>query len=244
MTKGGLTPKTNKAPVARRVLCGLILTIGLLAAAHLVMQYLNFSVYHEKHGQIFELSNRVDFDDEVSVPTWFSEVLFLCIAGTAFLLSYLQSKKAPRLLWAIIATIAVLMSLDEGASIHEMVLQIIHLKVIGEVPPVLTDNAWLLVLPFIGAAALLLLWFMVKHLPRQTIVLCVIGGVIYLSGAVFIDMISTTSATNTFYNSGVLVAIEEVSELLGATIILYAFIRYTEQFYGSRIKAALKQLRS
>lgn len=240
MNKGG---ENRPTPMAKRVLIWVLITIGVLTLAHLVMQYLNYTVYSEKHGQIFELSNRLDFDDETSVPTWFSEVVFLAIAGTAFLLSYMQAKRPPKLLWGLIGITAVALSLDEGASLHEMILQVVHLLVLGEVSPVLTDNAWLVVLPFILLAAVLLLWFMVKWLPKQLIVLCVIGGTIYLSGAVVIDIINTSSAANTFYGKGILVAVEEVAELTGATIILYAFLRHTEQHYGDRISKSLKQLK-
>lgn len=229
--------------VARRVLFWVLATIAVLTVLHLTMQYLNYSVYNEKQGQIYEISNRFDFDDEVSVPTWFSQMLLFAIASCGFLLAYMQRARAPKLFWSLVGGIGVFMSLDEGASLHELVLQIVHLKFLGEVSPVLTDNAWLILLPFIAATALSLLYYMTKLLPRQTIMLCIVGGSIYLGGAVVIDIIYSASAANTFMHKGVLVAIEEVSELIGSAIILFAFMQYIETTYGSRIGKGLKVMR-
>jgi hypothetical protein len=99
-------------------------------------------------------------------------------------------------------------------------------------------------LPFILVGASILLWQMIKHVPKRVVVLFIIGGVTFLSGAIFIDIFTSSSITNTFYSKGVLVAIEESLELLGTSIILYGILDHLERHHSSRLRKALTQLRS
>lgn len=234
----------GRKPLAPRVLTVLIAVIMGLVFVHLLLQYLNLNVYHELNGQVFEISNRVDFDDEVSVPTWYSQLILLAIAVASWIAAYLQKNRFARQLWVIIGVIGVAMSLDEGASIHEFVLQTVHLLFFQEAAPTVSSNAWLILLPFVGVIAALLLWFMWQHIPKRTIGWFIVGGTIFMLGAVFIDILTNSSGANNFYEKGLLVAIEESFELLGSSVILCGIIDYLQRFHGPEIRSALKQLRS
>ena len=228
---------------SRRIYIGLIGTVLVLALVHLLLQHLNLNVYQELNGRVYELSNRVDFDDEVSVPTWFSQALFLAISGGAFLLSYMQKAPTARRLWAFLGLVALLLSIDEVGALHELLLQTIHLLLFGETGPTIVANAWLALLPIIIGAAAITFWAMLKHVPMRTIRLFMIGGVVFIVGAIFIDIVTTSDNVNTFYNKGILVAIEESLELLGVSTILYAIIDYIETVYKANITNALKKLK-
>lgn len=234
--------KTN-LPYSTRLLSILLKVTVLILSLHFLMQYLNLEVFYQQNGQIYELANRFDLDDESSVPTWFSQILFLLISLGALLAAYFQTNNASRNLWRIIAGIGLLFSLDEATTLHEYILQTLHVLFFKDASPTGQHNAWWLVAPFVLAAGAWLIWKALRLLPRQTVTLFMTAGFTFLAGAFVVDMITSTAYRETFLNQGILVAIEESFELLGTVIALYAIADYLETYHYESINAALKQLR-
>src|SRR5690606_2966683 len=116
---------------ARKIVVAALGIIFVLLVLHLSLQYLNLIVFDEKHGAIFELSNRFDFDDESSLPTWVSQVLFLAVGATAFFASVITKDVSRKKLWAIIGSLGVFVSLDEVIALHETLLQLLHTRFFG-----------------------------------------------------------------------------------------------------------------
>ncbi len=235
---------STDTPFARKVLFVLLGVILFSVAMHALLQSLNWYVYFQQNGQLYELSNRFDFDDESSVPTWIAQALFLAISATAFIAAYVQKFTAPRRLWVFIGTVSLLFSLDEVASLHEYALQTLHVVAYQDAKPTEYANAWLLVLPFLTLIAGWVTWKIWLHFPKKTLVLFVISGLVFISGAVLIDLFTSVVDRETFLHQGILVGIEETAELLGTSVALYAIIQYLESHYGQRFSAALKQLKT
>lgn len=228
--------------MAGRVLKNLLVITLIILALHLLMQYLNLVVYHEKHGQIFELSNRLDVDDEVSLPTWFAQFVLLA-GGVCALLAARLERGTRRKAWLLIAIIGILFSIDEVGSIHELVLQSAHLLYYGEVAPTAALNAWWILLPLIGAVALWLAWWLYRSLPFRTWLLFVGAGSLYLIGAAGIDLISNDLPKLSYMYQGVTTALEEGFELVGSIVVLYGIIDYLESVHGSKLKAVWQELK-
>lgn len=233
----------SEGGTARRILIILLISTLVLAGLHLLLQALNLEVYHQQHGQFYELSNRFDLDDEASVPTWFSLVLFLLISVGAAFARYLEKNKDVRRVWGLVALIALLFSIDEASGLHEFALQTLHVMFYQEAAPTESSNAWLLVAPFVLAAGLWMLWKMFQHFPRRTMILFGISGVIFLTGAMGIDLIISINERETFLNQGLMVAAEETLELLGMVMVCYTIADYIEQRHGRRFAKAVAQLR-
>lgn len=227
---------------ARRSLVVLLSGITLLAVIHLVLQYLNLNVYHQQQGAIYELSNRFDFDDENSVPTWVSQFLLLGIAAGAFLAAYLEQNRTMRRLWLLPAAVGLIFSIDEVATLHEFILQQLHVLFFKDAGATLVDNSWLIVLPFVAAAGIWLIWQMVKYIPKRTITILAAGAVLFVLGAAIVDMLTNTTTLNPFVGQGIMVLVEESLELIGTSVILYAIIDLIERSHGAKIKRALKEL--
>jgi hypothetical protein len=237
-----MTKQGNRRPPSLIILRTALLAIGVLVVLHLLLQYLNLQVYNEANGRIFELSNRLDLDDETSVPSWFSHVLLLTIGLAAGLAAYLQTEKRLRWIWGSIASLSVIMSLDEAASLHEHSLQTLHVYVFKEAAPTVMQNAWLLVLPIVLALAIASGYVLYNYFPRRTAKLFILGGVIFLTGAVAVDLLSTAVSEESFAHQGVMVGVEESLELVGATIILYAIVDYIERFKSKELARKLRRL--
>lgn len=229
---------------APRLLVGLLLFWMVLVSLHLLFQYLNLEVYKELHGQVFELSNRLDFDDESSLPTWFAQAQFLGIGVAALLAGFLQKDATSRRLWNIIACVALIFWVDEVAAIHEFILQFVHLLFYQEAIPTFLNNAWVLIIPFVLLFGLWLAYKMYQIFPRRTVVLFVFSATIFLIGAVGIDILTSTEMKHTFWSQGVLVAIEESLELLGTITMFYAVVDYLERYRVAPIRKAIAQLKA
>lgn len=231
------------SPRSTRILIWLAGATLLLTAIHLFLQYLNLEVFYQQQGQVYELSNRFDLDDETSVPTWFSQILFLLIGAAAFTAAYLERKTAVKRLWALIGVFGVVYSLDESAGLHEFVLQTLHVLYYQDAAPTKENNAWLIAVPLILAVLLWLGWLIFRYFPVRTLVLFAVSAGLFLAGAVGVDLATSVTGRETFWNQGVLVAAEETFELLATVLALYAVIDYVERRHFASLSAAIAQLK-
>lgn len=215
---------------------------GAILVVHLLLQFLNLEVFYQQNGQIYELSNRFDLDDESSVPTWFSQFLFLAVACAAFLTAYLERNRPRRRIWLGIGLLAVVFSLDEIATLHEYMLQTLHVILFQDAQPTAFANAWWLVGSVVVIIAGWTLWNIKKFLPIRTVTLFFVSGLIFWIGAIIFDGLTSFVPRESFLNQGVLVAIEETMELTGVALALYATLDYIERKHKRKISAALKQL--
>ncbi len=243
-TENKMHKKKIATSYANRLAWTLIGVTLIMLVLHLLLQYLNLVVYQEQNGFVFELSNRLDLDDEISVPTWYSQILLFTIGIGAFLAAYLQNRQASRRLWVIIGCLGLLLSIDEAASLHELVLQSLHNMYFLDTFPTVSRNAWWLITPLIVLPAGLLIWQAIKLLPKRTALFFILGGVLAVIGGTIVDAVAVIVPTTTFLYQGILVGFEEGLELLGSTIVLFAIADYIETRYHERLHKAVKQLKS
>lgn len=237
------TPRTP-TPFANRLLWILLGVLAVTVGLHILLQYLNLAVFDQQQGQIYELSNRFDLDDEASVPTWLSMILYVLLSASAFLAATVQANRSLRRLWLGIGAIGLLFSVDEVATLHEFALQTIHVVVFQNAAPTGLANAWLVIAPFIIVAAAWLLWRMVRVLPRRTIVLFIVAGATFFMGAVITDLLISISSRDNFLNQGVYVTIEETLEFLGIITALYTIVSYIESHNSAALRKLAQQLRA
>lgn len=235
----------NKTKVSRRFLHYLLAGILLLTLFHLVFQYINIRYFNETAGNFFEVTNRLDFDDEASIPTWFSQLLFLVIALVGAALAFIEKgKKSSYWVWLTISLAGIIGSVDEVSTIHETGLQGLHLLFFDENTPTVLANAWIIVVPVILSIGLLFLYKAKKVLPAKTIKQFIVAATIYIVGAVGIDVITSSAGDiDVFITQGLLVAVEEGMELLGLSYAIYALMSYAEENYRARFSKSLKILR-
>ncbi len=229
---------------ASRLLIVLLCTILFLAGVHLLLQHLNLNVFYQQNGQLYELSNRFDLDDEASVPTWFSHLLLLLIGVSALCAAWLQKAGTVRQLWTLIGVAGVLAAIDEIAALHEFILQSLHVMYFQDASPTSSQNAWLMVAPLVFGVFGWLGWQMWRLMPRRTFFILAFAGLMFLFGAMGVDLLTSISERETFWHQGLYVATEESMELFGCAVALFGIVDYIELKHRTAILGAIDRLRA
>lgn len=159
----------------------------LLVVASLAGQF--YKIYGGENEFLLKIVEKFDLDQEINnVPTWFqSSCLLLCsflLAITALVRHEIKAKDTR--FWGFMAFIFLYLSVDEAVSIHEQAT--VPLRQLFHTHGILFF-AW--VIPAVVLVGLLFLWSLkfLRNLPVQTRWLFIIAGVIYISGALGMEMV-------------------------------------------------------
>jgi hypothetical protein len=221
----------------KSVMRWLVAVALLLLAAHLVVVWSYLGDWR------LPVRDKFYFDAENNVPTVFSGfVLLLC----AFVLGWIAAVVRTRALpfwrhWAGLGVIFALLSFDELASIHELLIN--PMRNMMELPG-LFRFPWVIAgIVFVAIVGLAYLKFLAR-LPPSTRWLFVLAGFLYVGGAVGMEMVGGY-VFETFQESRaegdknelpymIAMTLEESLEIGGALLFLYACMRHLRSI-GSRI---------
>lgn len=220
------------AKKAREILIVLAAINVLLIIAHLTLHYLNFN--SELNYFVLDLVDRFNLDHEASVPTWFAQTLLLAIASLLGWIGWQKhDQKNNKFVghWLALSALFVFLSIDEGAEIHELAIE--PFQKLFDITSGPLFFAW--TIPIFGVLILLAILFakFFWHLPKRTKLLVAIAIIIYLLGAMVMEMISGAYwVTQDFaydmqyriYN-----AFEEGLENFGLILGLYAILDYLNE---------------
>ncbi len=162
-------------------------------------------------------------NEEMGLPAWFSSVLLLLVAQALWLLAD-QDSTLGRRRWArqerVIAGVFVYLSIDEATALHE--LTIAPLRSALDLGGALFFSWVVLYVPVaLVVAAFSLRW--VLSLPGTAGRLVVLAGVLYVGGAVGVEMVGAWMWTQGLVDTmpyAVVVAVEEGAEMLGVLLML------------------------
>ena len=195
--------------------------IIFMVLAHLLAHLLETYTGHTYGLFLFDL------DRERNIAAFFGAVLLLsCSVLLALITIGYRQKGQPHYYWAGLSIIFLFLSLDEAAAIHE--------NLISPVRNALNTSGFLYfawVIPY----ALLFLVFVgfyarfVWGLPSKTRLLFIIGGGIFVTGAIGFELISgyfvdVWGIESTAY--AMLTMFEELLEMCGITVFIYALLDY------------------
>jgi hypothetical protein len=173
----------------------------------------------------YTVARLLDVNGEANLTAWFASAVLLSIAGAAGLCAAAdRASGAPRRLWggwALVAAFFVLLSVDETATLHELIGEKAHRFIhIDALPSLYT---WVVVLTPVGlvAAILLIRWF------AHVVGLKTLAGRLALVAVAMWLMVPVLEALDpTLGGPQVLSAIEETLETLGEALMLAALILY------------------
>lgn len=220
------------APSILRVL---FIVILFLVGAHSVVQFCwvtqacgsaTSPINH--YGYLFDLNK------EANIPTWYSVVQLFAVAMFLALTAKLErARRSSAIAWWGLAAIFVYMSLDEATDMHGFWRAGMESFVIPG-----TNNAhfaWVIPgsLVVLFVAAIYLRW--VVALPKRTRFLFILAGLVFVTGALVLETVGAFVADDSFRNTTYLIVstAEEVLEMLGILIMLYAVLSHLEQEGGA-----------
>ncbi len=207
--------------------------IGIILS--LISFFLQFAIYDLGSKKAAWWSTLFNLDIELSIPSLYQVFLFFGIAFLFFLISYLKivGKEHFRWHWFVVSCVALVLAFDEGASIHELATMPIRHLLGGNLPGYL-QYAW--VIPAIAVVVILviLFWKYFRSLPNRTQLLLLISIMIYLSGALVLEMVGSNYAMlngigNLTYN--IFVTFEETFEMTGLVLANFTLLDYLQNNY-------------
>lgn len=210
---------------------GLVWAIFFLLLGH-IAAFIEDYVRHAYSKLAKNIIRLFDFNLENNVPTWFS-VIILAFAALLLFLIYLNKKTVSdksAIYWLVLSIIFVFLSIDESVQIHEEVAKILRPS-LGKDASSLLYWAW--VIPYglfvlIGGAFFLRF---VLALPSRTRNLFFISGFMYVTGALGLEFIEgyfyVRYGLDHIYNR-ILYCIEELLEMGGVTLFIYALLQYIQ----------------
>jgi hypothetical protein len=172
-----------------------------------------------------------DLDAEASLPTWFSTIQLFVTAAVLLNIYLIQRSKPILFPYHFLAAgmVFLFLSADEAATIHEQVTsfsKVLELDFLmfkgdhGAWIPVYAALALIVSIPFIKTVKTL--WQGYRH----EFIITASGVLLFAIGAVFLEILSyqffRAETITTLYQLEV--AAEELMEMAGISIILYAFI--------------------
>jgi hypothetical protein len=220
------------APPPRAAVALLVGATALVAALGALSGILKHAL-GVAHGPL-DLVPLLDLGAEAGLGAWYTSVLLLLAAALLALVGWVASARGQRFArhWLVLGAIFLLLSADETIQFHERVAwpieRVLRLKgafLYGWVIPAL---AFLLVLG-------LSYFKFLAHLSPRTRRRFVLAGVIYVGGAVGLEMVEGVYATRHGNATGayaLLVAVEEVMEMSGVALFVAALLAHARDACG------------
>ena len=177
---------------------------------------------YDKYVKLF------DFDEEDNFPTYYSSVSLLFASVLLLFISYFNKYNGIKyILWFILAMAFFYASLDEFTQLHEKLDNILR-KAFN--PTGIFFYAW--VIPY-GIVALLTgiiyYFYFLRKLPKKISRLFIFSGVTFITGAIGFELIGSKFITEPGHfnlTTSILYTFEELFEMSGITLFIYALLLY------------------
>lgn len=208
---------------ARVITHALAMTVALLACAGVLAQWIRFSP-----GRPLEFVYLFDMNREANVPTLVSSLL-LALAALLFGLCAVRAsrERTRRYGWVLLALGFTWMTFDETVRLHERLNGPVG-ALLGPEAPRFLHFGWvlpaLILLPVLGGVLFRFWW----RLPSTTKRGLALAGVIYVSGAVGMEMVGASWAAvhgleNEIY--GLMTTVEETLEFSGVVLCIHTLLQ-------------------
>jgi hypothetical protein len=209
------------------------LILGLLAlylaVQSIVAEYIIETQFHNQSDSLPALLlDTLSVNAEQTIPTWYSVALLLLAATLLLVIGLVKraSRDGYRFHWLGLAIIFLYLSIDEGATIHEMFGD--PLQQTFGTSGFLAFGWQLLAAPLVIILAVLYLRFLL-HLPSAIRYRLIAAGMLYVGGALAGDAVG---ARQWELSGGVTLpylaigTVEELMEMLGVVTLIYTLLRY------------------
>jgi hypothetical protein len=180
------------------------------------------------------LAHMFDVNDENNVPTWFSTIcLFLCALAAASIGLLERRRKTPWSIgWFILAGTFVFFSIDEAASMHEMVSA--RLEAAFH-PSGVLHYPWVVPAGLFVAGLLFSLQGFFRQLPAAARRGLAVAASVYFGGCIVMEMLDGwyIAQSGHDFNFSLLSILEESLEMAGEVLLIRTLLAYLAIHFGS-----------
>lgn len=199
-----------------------------LALQSLFNEYLESILSQTTNITILLLLDLFSVNVEESIPTWYSTLLLFIVALLLGIIAKAKwdLKDRFKYYWTSLALIFIYLSIDEGAAIHEILVD--PLQALFHSTGYLAFAWQIVAVPCVILFVLLFIPF-ILHLPSRWRYLFILSGAIYVTGALGIEAVS---ANRWYVDGGItlpylaLGTVEELFEMLGMVLFVYTLASY------------------
>ncbi|MCB0197563.1 MAG: hypothetical protein KDJ65_36795 [Anaerolineae bacterium] len=201
----------------------ILLTVANIANFLVAFYYFGRTDISSGYFSIFNL------DAEQNIPTLYASISILFCSLLLGLIAYVKRESGEHnyLFWLGLALVFLFLSVDESSVLHNYLSAPLRKRGASG----LLYNAW--IIP-VGIALLIFVLIYLKflfQLPRKTMILFIVSGAIYVSGAMGIEMIGglqkdTVGTGNIAYQFMTL--FEEFFEMMGILLFIYTLLSYID----------------
>jgi len=222
-------PAAARYSISPRVVAAvLLLIVSGLALASTIARMAIIRVGPDRYRGLMEVAARFDLDHEINIPTWYASMALMACALLLAMITVARKQAGARYVihWGLLALIFAYLSMDETAVLHE-IMSVPFRRRLGTRG--LLYFAWIIPAGVCVCAFALAYVRFLLHLPRKTARWFVLAGALYVGGALGVESIGGACADwYGFYSMRYLVAMtaEEVLEMLGIVVFLYALLEY------------------
>tara|TARA_Y100000589_G_scaffold4421_1_gene3921 strand:- start:223 stop:951 length:729 start_codon:yes stop_codon:yes gene_type:complete len=201
----------------------------------------SLSAFYIKSGGILsEICKFFSFDRENNIPSIYSALIVLISGLLCLLISrFKEIRLIERIYWFFLGLIFSYLSLDEWKSIHEKIN--IDFKSFTNISIINIDAFPSWIVPYSAFIIFFIVAFykVIFNLPKRTFKLIFIAFIMYLTGSIFFELLSTLPSYISTLDSldrinnfqyFILHTLEELFEMLAINIFIYALIDYVNRF--------------
>ena len=212
----------------------------LLVLANLILIFLNIvgqeCKYLLGHEFLKGFVPMFDLDDECNIPTSYEGLQLLAVAALAGVVSLIKYRRKDKYThhWQAMAIIFVYLAFDETSYIHEYLISPTRELLMLDTGPF--AYAWVVVAIPVLVFLTFAYWKFMMALPRFFLALFVLSAVVFLGGAVGMEMVGAHFDTlhggqdNLRYSF--LTTTEESMEMFGVSIFIYTLLLYIRSLSG------------
>ena len=175
------------------------------------------------------ISRYFNFDQEANLPTLYSALALGFCSYLLAIIATLRKLKQGKYTkyWKALSFIFIYLAIDEACSIHELLIPVLRNAFDARGFLYFT---W--VIPGFAAVLIFLIAFrkFIYNLPTKTKTLFILGGVVYLLGALGMEMVGGYLADRSGYNTIYSLAstTEELLEMFGIVIFINGLLSYIQ----------------
>ena len=203
-------------------------------------------IWEQSHTDLGGIGIRFDSGEEGNLPTWFSGNILLAAGGLFLLIA--AARRAAGMdwvrRWAFLGAVFIYLSADEVGQIHEHTVKPLR-RGIRDLTGLGGTAARAVAVAVVVAVLLAFVafyWPWLRAQPRRLRRLVVLAGALYVTGALGLEVVGrfyeVAGGARTSLFDGVLSAVEELLEMVGISILVYALL---ERIAGVRVELAREE---